>query len=213
MPQHQVTLMEPVLSYNNSSNGNGNNIEYDIISWFEYVSQNAGSIQSQILSLILKQNNGVEYLKKWLGNYDIQEMEACALESLFTSVVPLASHADFEPFIQRIADGDTAPLLTQQPITTLSLSSGTTEGRQKFVPFTRHSAQTTLQIFTLASAYRSRVYPVREGGKVLEFIYSSNTFKTKGGLTVGTATTHCYASEEFRNNKQHKSYMVAALKK
>lgn len=35
-------------------------------------------------------------------------------------------------------------------------SSGTTEGRQKFVPFTRHSAQTTLQIFTLAAAYRSR---------------------------------------------------------
>lgn len=38
-------------------------------------------------------------------------------------------------------------------------SSGTTEGRQKFVPFTRHSAQTTLQIFTLAAAYRSRCVP------------------------------------------------------
>jgi hypothetical protein len=35
-------------------------------------------------------------------------------------------------------------------------SSGTTEGRQKYVPFTDHSARTTLQIFSLAAAYRSR---------------------------------------------------------
>lgn len=201
MPQHQPTPMEPLVSYYN--NGNGDSV-CDIISWFEVVSQKAGHVQTQLLCQILKQNYGVEYLKKWLGNYNILEMEPCALESLFSSVVPLASHADFDPYIQRIADGETAPLLTQQPITTLSLSSGTTEGRQKFVPFTRHSAQTTLQIFTLAAAYRSRVYPTREGGRILEFIYSSNRFKTKGGLTVGTATTHYYASEEFKI-KQHKT--------
>ncbi|BAT90176.1 Indole-3-acetic acid-amido synthetase [Vigna angularis] len=196
MPKHQTTLMEPVLTHNP---GNAKpNYDYDVINWFEHVSHNAGFVQTQLLTQILKQNYGVEYLKKWLGNYNILEMDACALESLFCSVVPLASHADFEPFIQRIADGDTAPLLTQRPITTLSLSSGTTDGRQKFVPFTRHSAQTTLQIFTLAAAYRSRVYPIREGGRILEFIYSSNRFKTKGGLTAGTATTHYYASEEFK---------------
>ncbi|XP_027347018.1 indole-3-acetic acid-amido synthetase GH3.10-like isoform X2 [Abrus precatorius] len=166
MPQHQLNPMEPLLS---SNNGNGNS-DYDIISWFEDVSKNAGSVQTQLLCYILKQNYKVEYLKKWLGNYNILEMDACALESLFTSVVPLASHAEFEPFIQRIADGDTSPLLTQQPITTLSL----------------------------------RVYPIREGGRILEFIYSSNRFKTKGGLTVGTATTHYYASEEFII-KQHKT--------
>ena len=119
MPQHQPALMEPLLSYNP---GNGKaNYDGDVISWFEEVSQNAGYVQTQLLSQILKQNYGVEYLSKWLGNYNILEMDACALESLFSSVVPLASHADFEPFIQRIADGDTAPLLTQQPITTLSL--------------------------------------------------------------------------------------------
>lgn len=77
-------------------------------------------------------------------------------------------------------------------------SSGTTDGRQKFVPFSRHSAQTTLQIFTLSAAYRSRVYPTRAGGRTLEFIYSSKQFQTKGGLSVGTATTHYYASQEFK---------------
>jgi auxin responsive GH3 family protein len=43
-----------------------------------------------------------------------------------------------------------------------------------------------------------RFYPIREGGRILEFIYSSKQLKTKGGLRVGTATTHYYASEEFK---------------
>ncbi|XWS39493.1 hypothetical protein CRYUN_Cryun18bG0059300 [Craigia yunnanensis] len=180
-----------------TSNGNGS-CDYDIISWFNSVSENAAMVQRETLRRILELNYGVEYLKKWFEDINIQEMDACALESLYTSLVPLASHADLEPFIQRIADGDTAPILTQQPITTLSLSSGTTEGRQKFVPFTCHSSQTTLLIFRLAAAYRSRVYPIRDGGRILEFIYSSKQFKTKGGLTAGTATTHYYASEEFK---------------
>ncbi|KAL9322491.1 hypothetical protein ACSQ67_010544 [Phaseolus vulgaris] len=195
----------PVLSCNTDATtfSNGNCIsDFDIITWFEDVSKNAGFVQTQTLCNILKQNCRVEYLKKWLGSYNISDMDACELESLFTSLVPLASHADFEPYIQKIADGDTTPILTQQPMTTLSLSSGTTEGRQKFVPFTRHSAQTTLQTFTLAAAFRSRVYPTREGGRILEFIYSSNQFKTKGGLTVGTATTHYYASEEFKTKQE-----------
>lgn len=119
MTQHQTTLMEPLLTHN-LANAKPN-YDYDVINWFERVSHNAAFVQTQLLTQILKQNYGVEYLNKWLGNYNILEMDACALESLFSSVVPLASHADFEPFIQRIADGDTAPLLTQQPITTLSL--------------------------------------------------------------------------------------------
>ncbi|XP_022762499.1 indole-3-acetic acid-amido synthetase GH3.10-like [Durio zibethinus] len=187
--------MEPAHAV--TSNGNGS-YDCDIISWFDSVSENAAIVQRETLGRILELNYGVEYLKKWFGDVKIQEMDACALESLYTSLVPLASHADLEPFIQRIADGDTDPILTQQPITTLSLSSGTTEGRPKFVPFTRHSSQTTLQIFRLAAAYRSRVYPIRDGGRILEFIYSSKQFKTKGGLTAGTATTHYYASEEFK---------------
>lgn len=173
--------------------------EEEVIDWFEQVSSEAGVAQSRTLRNILQQNWGVEYLKKWVGDVNIHEVaDDFILQSLFTSLIPLSSHADFEPFLQRIAHGDSSPLLTQQPINTLSLSSGTTEGRQKYVPFTPHSAHTTLLIFRLAAAYRSRVYPTREGGKILEFIYSSKQTKTKGGVTTGTATTHYYASEEFK---------------
>ncbi|XP_009624482.1 indole-3-acetic acid-amido synthetase GH3.10-like [Nicotiana tomentosiformis] len=176
--------------------------ETEIIRWFEEVAEDADLVQQQTLRQILELNHGVEYLKKWLGDIKLQEMDENALESIYTSLVPLVSHADLEPYIQRIADGDTAPLLTQHPITNLSLSSGTTEGRQKFVPFTCHSSQTTLQIFKLAAAYRSSLYPIKGGGKILEFIYSSKQYKTKGGLIAGTATTHYYASEEFKAKQQ-----------
>ena len=119
MPRHQLpSLMEPAALSHNNNTSNGC---HDIVSWFEDVSEEAGSVQTQTLYRILKQNYEVEYLRKWLGEFKIAEMDACALESLFTSAVPLSSHADFEPFIQRIADGDTGPILTQEPITTLSL--------------------------------------------------------------------------------------------
>ncbi|PHT43330.1 hypothetical protein CQW23_17355 [Capsicum baccatum] len=181
---------------------NKDKIETDIIGWFEEVAEESVDVQRQTLRRILELNHGVEYLKKWIGDIRIQEMDDNEMESIYASLVPLASHVDLEPFTQRIADGDTTPLLTQQPITNLSLSSGTTEGRQKFVPFTQHSSQTTLQIFKLAAAYRSRIYPIRGGGRILEFIYSSKQCKTKGGVIVGTATTHYYASEEFKIKQQ-----------
>ncbi|KAK1437945.1 hypothetical protein QVD17_03745 [Tagetes erecta] len=174
----------------------------DMIAWFQEVARNAGKVQRETLKKIIEMNHEVEYLQKWLKDVDVENMDAEALQSVYRSMVPLASHADLEPYIHRIADGETSPLLTKQPITTLSLSSGTTEGRQKYVPYTSHSSKTTLQTFKLAAAYRSRVYPTKEGGKILEFIYGSKQFKTKGGLSAGTATTHYFSSQEFKLKQQ-----------
>lgn len=93
----------------------------DVIGWFEHVSEKACKAQSQTLRQILELNSGVEYLRKWLGTVDVEEMDDDTLETLFTSLVPIVSHADLDPYIQRIADGETSPLLTQEPITVLSL--------------------------------------------------------------------------------------------
>lgn len=95
--------------------------EDDIVRWFEDMTEKAGSVQTQTLWRILELNFEVEYLKKWLGDIEIQEVDPCLLESLYTSLVPLASHADLEPYIHRIANGESGPILTKQPITTLSL--------------------------------------------------------------------------------------------
>ncbi|KAF6163188.1 hypothetical protein GIB67_025052 [Kingdonia uniflora] len=165
--------MEPSLSNNNSYG------DCEIIRWFEEIAENASFVQTQTLRRIIELNFETEYLKKWLGNINMQEMEPNLLESIYTSLVPLVSHADLEPYIQRIADGDLGAILTQDPITTLSL----------------------------------RVYPIKPGGRILEFIYSSKHFKTNGGLIAGTATSHYFASEEFKlKQKKTKSFTCSPLK-
>ncbi|KAL0788766.1 hypothetical protein Bca101_005012 [Brassica carinata] len=169
----------------------------DVIGWFEHVSENACKAQRETLRRILELNCGADYLRKWLGSVDVKEMDDNSLETLFTSLVPIVSHADMDPYIQRIANGETSPLLTQEPITVLSLSSGTTEGRQKYVPFTCQITQAILQMSRLSAAYTSR-----EGGMILEFIYAAKVFKTPGGLDVGTATTLYYASKEFKTKQE-----------
>lgn len=42
-----------------------------------------------------------------------------------------------------------------------------------------------------------REFPINEG-KALSFLYSSKQFKTKGGLTAGTATTNIFRHERFK---------------
>ncbi|KAL9243832.1 hypothetical protein vseg_017674 [Gypsophila vaccaria] len=183
----------------------GSDEEYkSIINWFNDVSQNASLVQQETLRKVIEQNYGVEYLKRWLGDTvnKLDDVDGSRLEKMYTDSVPLVSHADVQPYIERILDGCTVPILTQQPITHISLSSGTTEGRQKCLPFTQHSAQSTLLIFKLGAAYLSRVYPIKTGGRNLEFIYSSKQVKTKEGLTLGTATTHFFSSNEFKLKQQ-----------
>jgi auxin responsive GH3 family protein len=96
--------------------------DHDIIDWFEGIAENAGPVQTQTLKRILEINRDTVYLRKWLGNdLKVQDLEPEVVEAMYTSLVPLASHADLEPYIQRIADGDDSPLLTAEPITMLSL--------------------------------------------------------------------------------------------
>ncbi|KAF3778259.1 Jasmonic acid-amido synthetase [Nymphaea thermarum] len=186
--------------------------EEGMTQWFEEVTRDAEEVQTSILGKIIRQNSGTEYLRKWLGQVQVDEVDDHALESYFTSLLPLSTHADYETYIQKIADGDSSPILTQQPITTLSLSSGTTEGRPKYLPFTSHSAQSTVHMFRLAAAYRSRVFPIKAGGRILEFIYSGKQFQTKGGMKVGTATTHYFDSAEFKiKQKQTKAFTCSPV--
>lgn len=99
-----------------------NGMDGDIVEWFEGVAENAGAVQARTLRRIIDLNRGAEYLRKWLGDdVRVSDMGPDELEALYTSAVPLASHADMEPYIQRIADGDSSPVLTKDPITMLSL--------------------------------------------------------------------------------------------
>ncbi|CAH9118142.1 unnamed protein product [Cuscuta europaea] len=161
----------------------------EVIEQFEALTKDAGRVQEDTLRRILQENSGTEYLLKWglSGKTDPESFKAC---------IPIVFHNDLEPYIQRIADGDSSPILTTNPITTISLSSGTTQGKPKFVPFNEELMNSTMQIYKTSFAYRNRDFPIGNG-RALQFIYSSKQFKTKGGLAAGTATTNVYRNEQF----------------
>ncbi|KAL6569598.1 Jasmonoyl--L-amino acid synthetase jar6 [Orobanche minor] len=161
-----------------------------VIEEFEALTRDAGRVQTETLKKILEENGETEYLQRCGLNYktDPDSFKAC---------VPLATHNDLEPYIQQIADGKNTSALTGEPITTISLSSGTTQGKPKFVPFNDELMKNTMQIYKTSFAFRNREYPIGNG-KALQFIYSSKQFKTKGGLSAGTATTNVYRNSQFK---------------
>ncbi|KAK1663280.1 hypothetical protein QYE76_051439 [Lolium multiflorum] len=168
----------------------GNFSGENVIAEFDRLTRDAANVQRETLRRILAENGAAEYLQGLglAGRTDPGSFRAC---------VPLATHADFEPYINRIVDGDATPVLTGKPVTSISLSSGTTQGKRKYLLFNDELVKSTMQIYRTSYAFRNREFPV-ENGKALQFIYSSRQFTTKGGLTATTATTNVYRSEAFK---------------
>jgi jasmonic acid-amino synthetase len=173
-------------------------ISYEqIIDKFEAMTKDAESVQRETLKAILERNSGTEYLQKWNLNGRFDDPQH------FKSCVPLVTYADMALYIQRIADGDTSPVLTTDRISVISLSSGTTNGKRKVVPFNDKLLADTFQIYYISGAYRARLFPIKPGGRVLEFVYGSKESSTKGGLVASTATTNIYRSESFKIYKKN----------
>lgn len=168
-----------------------------VINDFEAMTKDAENVQRETLKAILERNSGTEYLQKYNLNGRIDDPQH------YKTCVPLVTHAQLEPYIQRIADGDTSPILTTEPISALSLSSGTTNGQPKLVPFHDKLLESTFQVYCISGAYRARQFPIMPGGRVLEFVYGGRQSFTKGGLLACTATTHIYCSESFKIYKKN----------
>ncbi|CAO2205132.1 unnamed protein product [Urochloa humidicola] len=166
-----------------------------VIAEFEQSSRDAAAVQRETLRRILADNAAAEYLQGLglAGRTDPESFRAC---------VPLATHEDLEPYIARIADGDTSGVLTAKPVTAISLSSGTTQGKRKYLPFNDELFKSAMKTYQTSFAFRNRAFPV-EDGKSLQFIYASGEWRTKGGLTATTVTTNLYRNKHFKSNMRH----------
>ena len=85
-----------------------------VLDEFEATTKAAERVQIETLKKILEENGSAEYLQN-LGLKGRTDPES------FKNCVPLVTHKELEPYIQRIADGDSSPILTGKPITTISL--------------------------------------------------------------------------------------------
>ncbi|KAI9110111.1 hypothetical protein K1719_019152 [Acacia pycnantha] len=161
-----------------------------VIDDLEALTKDAERVQRETLRRILE-DNACEYLQN-LGLNGRTDPES------FRALVPLVTHKDLEPYIMRIIDGEASSILTGQPIKTVSLSSGTTGGKPKFMPFNDKLYETALQMTMTSFAFRNREFPI-EKGKALSFMYTSKQFKTKGGLTAGTFSTNVIRHEKTKS--------------
>uniref|UniRef100_A0A1J3FXT3 Jasmonic acid-amido synthetase JAR1 n=1 Tax=Noccaea caerulescens TaxID=107243 RepID=A0A1J3FXT3_NOCCA len=165
-----------------------------VIDEFDEMTRNAGQVQRQTLKEILEKNKAAIYLQ----NCGLDGNATTDPEAAFKANVPLVTDVDLEPYIKRMVDGDSSPILTGHPVPAISLSSGTSQGRPKFVPFTDELMENTLQLFRTAFAFRNREFPIDDNGKALQFIFSSKQYISKGGVPVGTATSNVYRNPNFK---------------
>ena len=86
-----------------------------VIEDFEEMSRNADQVQIQTLKDILLKNHSAIYLKNFGINGTTTDPEA------FKALVPLVTDFELEPYIQRMVDGDTSPILTGRPVPAISL--------------------------------------------------------------------------------------------
>jgi hypothetical protein len=122
----------------------------EVIAEFERLTRDAAAVQRETLRRILDENAAAEYLRR-LGLAGRTDPDA------FRARVPLATHDDVEPYIARVADGgDTSAVLTARPITAVSLSSGTTRGKRKYLPFNNDLFTLTMHVYRTSFAFRNR---------------------------------------------------------
>ncbi|KAH7293633.1 hypothetical protein KP509_28G034400 [Ceratopteris richardii] len=168
-----------------------------IIASFEAETKNAAAVQSRVLEEILSRNAHTEYL------YDRCGLQGRTDPLSFKERVPLITHSDIKPYFDRIADGDQRPILTADPVTRLSLSSGTTsDGKQKLLILYKEILEASGYISRIAAAYRERAFPTNRGGMFLELVFCGKLSTTKGGIPSGTATTHLFRSKEFKQKQK-----------
>ncbi|CAL0318067.1 unnamed protein product [Lupinus luteus] len=161
-----------------------------VIEEFEAITKDAERVQRETLKSILEENASAEYLLQFglNGKTDPESFKAC---------VPLATHEDLLPYIDRILGGEKSSILTAKPITRMALSSGTTKGKSKYIPWNQSSImETSKHIFHTAFAFRNREYPIKKG-KCLSFSNRKIPIENEGGIKIGIATSHVGGDENY----------------
>ncbi|RWW19886.1 hypothetical protein GW17_00016035 [Ensete ventricosum] len=138
-----------------------------VINEFEALTKDAGRTQRETLQKILEQNGEAEYLQKFgLGGRTDPES--------FKASIPLATHCDLEPYIQRIADGDTSPVLTGKPISSISLREYPI-GNGKALQFIYGSKQAKTKGGLIATTATTNVYRSEQFKPTMKDIQSQCT--------------------------------------
>ncbi|KAF1889328.1 hypothetical protein Lal_00024651 [Lupinus albus] len=161
-----------------------------VIEEFEVLTKDAERVQREVLKSILEENASAEYLQSLglNGRTDPESFKAC---------VPLVTHDDLLPYINRIFDGENSPILTGKPITAMSFRSHP----HPFLALLKlwDNLRSALAQITMVK-YVTIEFPIKNG-MALTFNYSSKQSQTKGGIKIGSATSHLFRHEGYTDGE------------
>ncbi|MED6173811.1 hypothetical protein PIB30_063156 [Stylosanthes scabra] len=129
-----------------------------ILDFIEDVTSNADQVQKNVLSEILSSNANVEYLRRHGLNGQTDR-------NTFKKLLPVISYEDLQPDINRIANGDTSPILCSKPISEFLTSSGTSGGERKLMPTIEEELGRRSLLYSLLMPVMSQFVPGLENGK------------------------------------------------
>ncbi|KAI3971643.1 hypothetical protein MKW92_049940 [Papaver armeniacum] len=168
------------------------------LQFIEDVTTNAGEIQKRLLSEILSRNAHVEYLQR--HGFDVNGIHTDHRETTFKKVIPVITYEDLKPDIQRIANGDTSPILCSQPISEFYVSSGTSSGDPKLMLTTEEQAEQVWFFRSLVMPVMNQHIPGLDKGKAMYFTFTtSKYYKTPGGWIARPALISLFKSSHFKN--------------
>ncbi|XP_059450357.1 indole-3-acetic acid-amido synthetase GH3.5-like [Corylus avellana] len=172
--------------------------ERKALEFIEEVTSNADEVQKRVLGEILSRSANVEYLRRHGLNGQIDRLT-------FKKVVPVVGYEDLKPDIDRIANGDTSPILCSQPISEFLTSSGTSGGERKLMPTIEEELERRSLLYSLLMPVMNQFVPGLDEGKGMYLLFIKSEAKTPGGLVARPVLTSFYKSSHFKN-RPHDPY-------
>ncbi|MCO5572857.1 hypothetical protein L7F22_026616 [Adiantum nelumboides] len=165
----------------------------DPLEMIEYLTTNAKKVQNQVLAKILTRNAKTEYLTRYTLDGRVLD------KASFKKLIPVVSYEEVEPYINRIANGEKAPIISAEPISEFLTSSGTSAGERKLMPTIPEELERKKFLYSLLMPVMNQYLPGLDRGKGLYFLFIKAETKTPGGLLARPVLTSYYKSSQFRD--------------
>ncbi|KAM3204027.1 hypothetical protein P3L10_027436 [Capsicum annuum] len=165
------------------------------LEFIEELTTNVDEVQKRVLDEILTRNANVEYLQRLnLNGHTDRET--------FKKVVPIITYEDIKSDINRIANGDTSPILCASPYLNSSqvCSSRTSRGEMKLIPTIEEEGGRRSLFFGLMRSVISKFVPDLDKGKGMYFFFLKPEAKTPGGILARAATSNLFKSHHFSSS-------------
>ncbi|KAL5204971.1 hypothetical protein ABZP36_009842 [Zizania latifolia] len=162
----------------------------------EVLTTHAGAVQRRVLGEVLSMNAGTDYLRRFLGDGDVDNAEELA--AAFKERVPVVEYEDVKPYIERIANGAPSSLISSKPITELLTSSGTSGGQPKLMPATEEELDRKTFLYNILVPVMNKYAEGLDEGRGMYLLFVKPEITTVSGLVARPVLTSYYKSRHFR---------------